>query len=263
MISKYINEIILLLFFSVMLTGCQMDLFDNFDDYTPVVELTSIETEYDTTVLTGKILDYGKSTLEYIGFCYNSIGYPDLSENQILVSEIYSDNTFIVYTTNLFADSVYYFRAFAANEYGYSISATQQYQVPVSAPLVVPCSLANNRIIDDGISYSFNSSSIFISPETDYYKIRISYTLSRELNFYFKTLPQNGIYTTNSSGYDQLGYKEVFIQDNTDLTGVFTIHDNESVYVENTTDSLIVSFCNLTYSTSNTILKGKFIKTLN
>lgn len=261
-IRKKINLFLITgILFSNVFTACKMDLFSDFD-HTPIIELTSIETSNDTTTVTGKVVDDGDSYIEYVGFCYDLIGNPGLEEHQIIIDKMYNNGTFNTTFYNLNTDSIYYFRAFGINKYEYALSPVKAYQPPISGPPDVPCTLNNNMIVDNGSSYSVTSVSSSTSDENYELSASCYNAGGPTVYFYFNKLPVNGIYKTVSDEIN-IGRREVCVKENKGNEGIFIMNSNDNVYVENTGDSLIVSFCELTYGTSNYILQGKFYKVLN
>ena len=68
--------------------------------------------------VTGSIDAPGYGALSDVGFCCNTHSKPDMTDRQ-KISRNVSDTQFEAVYKNLHRDSVYYFRVWATNSYGY------------------------------------------------------------------------------------------------------------------------------------------------
>jgi len=127
--------------------------YKDVNDYFPKIKLESAILQTDGTVLLkGKIESEGASAIEYLGFCYGTKSTPKIVDNQIALST--SDFTTIVESSKFDIDSTYYFRAWAANGYGYSQSSNiLSLDSIIAAPVIPPCNLSANYV-KLGSSYS-------------------------------------------------------------------------------------------------------------
>ena len=248
---------IVLLIITIFISSCEKDLFKKYENPLAVVEFKKIIATEEGSVIYANILDAGKGYVKYYGFCYSEDSVPILTDNQILLNDIQTGE-FSSVINNVFPDSVYYFMAFVANEYGYTVSNIEKIKIPVPENINVPCDISNNTIINDGVSYSCNVS----DSESNYYTLSAScyYSGGPTVTMYFKNKPLTGIYfTTGSENISEYNSNEVKVNINDSFNGYYYIYEGSKVYVINQNDSLIVSFCNLKYSSEDKILKGKII----
>lgn len=105
----------LVIFFS----SCNKQLDDPLD-YLPKIELVSAIEQPDGTVLvTGKVISEGEAPLEYVGFCMDTTDQPNMLYNQK-----FADENFSAVYSGFKANTTYYFRAWATNDFGYVYSNT-------------------------------------------------------------------------------------------------------------------------------------------
>ena len=239
----------LLIISEIFLSGCtKFDLFENMNDPLPEVEMLSLEYySNDTSIVTGRVVNEGASDVYWTGFCYNSEGNPEVMENQILLDG--SKGGFSALVIGLVPDARYYFKAFAVNDQGYTISTEKEFIVPSLLPPEIPCTLSDNVISDNGINY--NVENVYAADKLgidDYYGIEATYG-NHVLLLSFLGRPVNGIYTT--SGYDiftQNYPKKTFITVKSGMSEYY-INPGFSVYVEELENGgLAVTFCNMTYT---------------
>lgn len=102
--------------------GCKKE---NYNDALPVATISSLsKLGTDSISITGTITLNNGDGIVYEGFCYGSDLVPPITEHQILAS-----SGSLTFTTHIYVklDSTYYFRCFAANGYGYGLSAPLKY----------------------------------------------------------------------------------------------------------------------------------------
>jgi hypothetical protein len=143
------KSILFLLISSFSFVSCKKAL-KNVDDYFVKVETVDAIVQSDGSVLLkGKIISQGAAKLEYLGFCFSSDSNPKIQDNQIQINQL-SGNTFETVVKGLSYDSVYYFRAWATNRYGYSLGKTIYLDSIQATPAVAPCSIDLNKVTIDG-----------------------------------------------------------------------------------------------------------------
>jgi len=262
---KFIFAATTIALLALSFSRCTLDLFKDYSDCEPSVELVSVQTENDTTTISAKITDMGESRVLFTGFCYNQTGKPEIDENQILFESDESD--FEIVLSGLIPESTYYFKAFAANNCSYDTSFSIKYKVPISGPPTVPCSLNDNVIIDNSEVHTFESIvsgsyyahagewAVFANDDGHNYQMIID----------FAKKPINGIYFTHDS-YDidfVNNYKNVSVSLMTGYPAQNCYMDyNGLVYVETKDDGTkIISFCDLVYSLNGVDhhIKGRFV----
>jgi hypothetical protein len=216
-----------------------------YDDAIPKVTIVSASFySLDSVILHGKITTRGASAIEYTGFAFDT--HPNLSllKNQVLLKNGSTDFSAIVHA---YHDTTYYFKAFAANSFGYSSSNVIQFKVPAPAPVVAPCTLTNNYITDNGVGQTATAIGSASNPSYGNYAVDI-YESSEDVYVFFPYVPINGIYTTTSDGYN-IGHGQVYIYINN--FNLYSINSGGKVYVSINNGITTVSFCSLNYSIGN------------
>jgi hypothetical protein len=102
--------------------GCKKETYN---DALPVVNLYRIaQIDTDSVSVTGTIATNNGDGIQYEGFSFGHDPVPPITERQIIASA--NSDTF---TTHIYVkkDSTYYFRSFAANGYGYGLSAPAKF----------------------------------------------------------------------------------------------------------------------------------------
>lgn len=107
----------------ICLTACKKDSFDLFGDPSanalPKVEMVSVSIldDDETVLMKGRVISEGKGETGYAGFCFGEMPVPDLLQNQVICGG--EAGEFTAEILGLEADSTYYFRSFASNDFGY------------------------------------------------------------------------------------------------------------------------------------------------
>ncbi len=203
--KKYLVFTYIILLF-VCLCSCRKALKD-VNDYIPKVTLVSaIIQDNGSVLLTGSIENKSDSPAEYKGFCYDTKNPNSILDNQVPVG---AGGAFTAEIGGLNVDSVYYFKAWAANSYGYSYSNVISLDSVMAAPIVPPCSLTPNTVdFGDGIIKTY----AFVSQPTTSYE-QISYTATttngNSVNFTFGSSLTTRTYITSSDPSPESG--EIFV----------------------------------------------------
>jgi hypothetical protein len=246
-----------LLLLMILLSSCAFPKKDA-DEYYPEVRTVSAEVQSDGSILvTGEIVRPGGSPVEFTGFCMDTLPNPSLSSNQKLSTSI-NNNTFTVSYTSYEAFKRYYFRAWAANETGYSFGETI-YLDSITAPVVTPPCTPTLNTIDPGAGL-FQQNVWSVSSPVEYFN-EWTFTANASnvnLEFTFGEKPRTGIYSVLNG---VVSPNHVSIQV---VGSFFTGHlfDGELVYVNQLNASKWeITLCSAKWSTSGTIpsyLSGKF-----
>lgn len=260
--EKKISNLGLILIIILINSGCgKFDLFENMSDSLPAVEMVSVETYNDSTLVIGNIITKGADEVSVCGFCYNLAGNPEMMENQVLLNGTIGE--FGILIGDLLEDTTYYFKTFAYNGHGYAQSEEIAYTIPKIGPPNIPCSLIDNVIVDNSISFNIN----YIYSGSAYatiggYGVDALYkNTSALLEIDFHGKPSNGIYTTckyNSFLFDD---KNVYIKIKSGMSE-FTVNSGGLIYIEEIDDELFtITFCELTYTafSSEFPLAGKIL----
>ena|ERR1035437_4692000 len=249
--NKLYLNLTLLLALSICFSfiGCKKHTFN---DALPKVTIQSVVPYgFDSVIITGKITSVGIGKIDYVGFCYSSSPNPLIIQNQVL-----KNGTDGAFTAILLAyqDSTYYFKSFAANEFGYAASSVFKYIVPKATPAIAPCTLTNNQINDNGSTFAVSAFGSSTNPPYGNYSVSIYG--NEDITICFLNTPQNGIYTTSSDG-SNLSANQVLITISNFYQ--YTINGGQKLYVSlNTNGTTTLSSCGLQYSNGSiATLRGK------
>jgi hypothetical protein len=246
---KKLNILFLLIILGTVIS-CRKPLKD-VQDYFPEVKTVSAVIEDDGSVtVTGEIISQGKakgSAIENAGICFSTNSEPKMHERQVIAS--LSDNTFSVsipaITFN--ADSTYYFRTWAVNDYGYSYGGILKLDSIEATPVVAPCTLPNNSFNAGSFTNTYYSIN---PPDANYYFSTSSSTYN--INYQFGSPLANGIFTTVTG--TSPGYRQVSIS----LWGSWNyggVNAGSTVYVNQLTPTTFeITVCSATWTTDGMTL---------
>lgn len=136
--------------FLVLLTGssCRKVLKD-VNDYFPKITTVSATIQADGTVLVvGEIESEGADPIRYLGFGCSTDAQPDMLDRQVIAE--YTDGKFTAVYSGFDVDSVYYFRSWAANGFGYSYGNILSLGHILASPVDPPCTLSPNTVTIGG-----------------------------------------------------------------------------------------------------------------
>lgn len=245
------KNLTILLLFSFILTSCQFDLFEEDEYVLPETTILKVSNnEVNETEITFSVSDPSEYAIAYMGICFNQIGNPATHENQSLFQG--ERGSFVMKISDLKADSTYYFRSFAANDFGYSESNVISYQIPEPVPIFAPCTINVNTVEEDNVPYStYSEFASANSGNAGNYGVDLMYNNisgQQNLKFSFNSLPTTGIYTTADLSSFSSNNKNVYVN----LTNVSTIQSGAKLYIENiNSDSLRLTFCDFKYDQLN------------
>jgi hypothetical protein len=196
------------------------------NNYYPEVKMVDAVVQPDGSVkVRGQIVSRGGSDLTYAGFCMDTIAVPEMTSNQTLASTLDGDMFTCTYT-NLNSTTKYYFRAFAANQDGYSYGDV----LPVSnASLdsnIIPCHPEINTISMNG---TFPVTEHFYDV-TEVYQSTLTWGMEASANsmtmyFKFGNYPISGIYQTWENETSADGFVNIRVNG-------FTVNSGAKVYVK-------------------------------
>jgi len=222
-----------------------------FDDALPKVTLQSVTLKgLDSVTLSVQITTKGASDIEYAGVSYNTSASASILSNQVLLQD--GRMSFNI-NVHAFHDTTYYFKAFAANSFGYAVSNVVKFTVGTPPPAIAPCTLTNNYIHDNGMSFSVYAYGSANNPSYGAYQVTMNGN-TEDIYMCFPAVPYNGIYTTTSDG-SNIGAGQVYVSISN--FNQYVINSGDNVYVS--IDSLgttTISSCALHYGT-NSIMYGK------
>lgn len=216
----------------------------------PTVQVTSVIPYgfVDSVLVTGTITSSGASPIEYEGISFSNTPTFDLLSRQLLLS---TTTTTFSAVLPAYHDSTFYFEAFAANEYGYSVSNTYKYTVPAAQPDSAPCSIPQNTVIFSSTNYTPFDILWGGSPPYGSFYVEADFGFSYAVDIYFNQVPINGRYSVlNTSDFidNPSAYVATIILDNS-----YSFNESGYVYVsQNKNGSTTVSFCSLVVDVSST-----------
>ncbi len=145
------KRFIYLLFVNLLVLGsaCKKPL-KNVEDYFPKLKTVSAIVQANGSVMvTGEIESPGKTPgieIEYVGFCMNITGDPKILDAQ-LMSDLSGKSFSAIFPADLFnANSAFYFRSWATNEFGYSYGEVIKLDSIIAPNLTPPCTLKENML---------------------------------------------------------------------------------------------------------------------
>jgi hypothetical protein len=137
------NRLIAFLISVMLASSCQKPLKD-VNDYFPKIQTTSAIVQPDGTVLLeGEVESEGAAPIDLLGFCWLNGEIPTLRNNQALAAT-YEDGKFSTVISDFDSDSVYYFRSWATNNYGYVYGNVLSLEGIIATPVDPPCTLSPN-----------------------------------------------------------------------------------------------------------------------
>ncbi len=249
--KKVVFFSLLLLITIIIFFSCEKDTNQTSITPEPVLIISSIETIKDTTYLTVDINPDYASSIDRVKLYYSSNDFENDSYSTRLYYS-YGNLKANFYIVALDPNKEYSFKAFVSTEKIHTYSQIIKYSIPIGNKPSVPCSLANNYIMDDVIVtpvYS-TSSSYGHYDGGSYYSIKVFFSEDSEIELLFKYSPTNGIYNTVNKHHSDLAYQEVImsIHNNCDPYSIIA-NENGEIYVESLeNNTLKISFCNIPYN---------------
>lgn len=238
----------LLVITSLLTTSSCRKALKDVNDYFPKIKTVSATVQTDGSVLLrGEVDSKSEGNIEYLGFCCNTNGDPKIRDRQITVA---SNGTFsATYPGGFNVDSIYYFKAWATNEFGYSYGNTLRLDSIIATPITPPCTLTMNTLnLSGGQTQTYTS----VTEPTEYmgtYEFSGS-TGSTGVNFTFGSALTTGTYTTTTETSPEPG--RVYINFYSGFTSG-ALSNGSKIYV-NTIGSGIfdISICNAPWTNSGT-----------
>lgn len=218
---------IFVIFIFLFTSSCRKALKDA-NDYLPKLKTVSATIQTDGTVLLqGEIVSEGAAAIKYIGFCCANSKNPNMAARQIIVTA--NDTKFSAIYSGFDVDSVYYFRTWATNHYGYAYGNDVSLDSIIAMNVTPPCINIMNTVSEGGgqptASYTNISTPANYMNEWEFTAQTSSGPI---VNFTFGSIITTGIYTTTNN--TSPGYGEV----NISFFGGFisgTLSNGSSVYV--------------------------------
>lgn len=207
------------------------------EDYFPIVKTVSAVVQADGTVLvTGRIENEGEAEIEYVGFCMNNEGNPQMLDNQAVVA--LNGSQFTAIYGGLVEGETYYFRAWATNDFGWKLGNEIETSDITVVAIDPPCSYSNQvefGLIGIGGPQTFYAIS----------SINANFTITAnapnaDVSVRFSQMPTTGLYYTVSSSPDESDEVQVLVTS----FNVYSFVAGSTVYVNRSPDNIIeVTIC--------------------
>lgn len=180
-------------------SACKKPLKD-VNDYFPVVKTVAAIVQPDGSVLlTGEVESSGKTkdaAIRYVGFCVSTVTEPKMLDRQ-LIAELSGTKFTATYSGSLFnVDSIYHFRSWGSNRYGYAYGNSIALDSIIAEPVTPPCNLPNN-MINIGASQPTAYYDAISGPDTDYSIVATSFN-GPSVTFKFATALTTGVFQTTT-----------------------------------------------------------------
>jgi hypothetical protein len=251
---------ILSILFLVLNAGCRKPLKD-VNDYFPVIKTVSAVVQDDGSVLvTGEIESEGKTkdaVIKYVGFCLSTNSEPQMLEKQ-LIADLNGTSFTGIYAGSLFKiDSIYYFRSWGTNRYGYSYGNIIALDSIIAIPITPPCTLAMNMVNIGGSQPTAYYDNVSTPDATN--TITASSSSGPSATFKFGSSLTTGIYKTTENTSPSAG--QVFVSFYYQfISGA--LNSGSKVYVKRVNStSFEISICDApwTYGSSTLYFNTHFI----
>lgn len=231
----------------LLANSCRKALKD-VNDYFPKTKIVSATIQTNGTVLVqGEIVSQGDAAIENIGFCYATNKNPNMASNQIMVTSNGSKFSATYPVSNFNVDSVYYFRSWATNHYGYSYGNTISLDSIVAADITPPCVNIMNTVSEGGGQPTATYTTIDTPVNNiGYWEFQAQTYTGPTVNFSVGSILTTGIYTTTTNTTP--GYGEMNISFSDQFISA-TLNSGSKVYVNTIgTNTYDISICNAPWS---------------
>src|ERR1041385_7759705 len=177
--------------------SCRKALKDE-SDYFPKVTTVSVVPQNDgTLLLTGTIDSPGAADVEYAGFCYSTGSIPKMLDNQVIGTVSGNTVTASLQCSSFSIDSIYHFRTWATNAYGYVYGNILAVDSIVTPTVTAPCSHPVNTVNIGASTGTHNYSSVDVPTNNMGEWTFTGYTSTGpEVTYTFGSSLSTGIYTT-------------------------------------------------------------------
>lgn len=241
----------------ILATGCTgISIFDKKDYSLPVVSITSIIQDGDTTRVAVEVTP-GLQPLDFLGIAFSQEADFAIEDNQQLYP-LTKAGSLEIALAGLESEKTYYFRVFMGDAQYLAESGVVSFFIPRPDAPVIPCQVTLNTI-----SHPTAAFDVYYVREVNPNGSYTNYGLGLEagqvtMTFSFVSVPTSGTYTTVSNSDRAIAARDVHgaISLNGFQFGSFT--EGQSIYVEKLGDKhFIVSFCDLAHSLNSVLYSGQ------
>jgi hypothetical protein len=254
----FLGIVTLAMFF---VSGSCRKALNNVNDYFPKIKTVSAVIQTDGSVkIIGDVQSIGmakNSVMDQVGFCVSTSAEPKMLDNQLIATLDGSTFTKNYPVTMFSVDSVYYFRSWATNNYGYVYGDIIRVDSIIATPVIAPCTLASNSVNIGGGNPTYYYSTVG-APDT-YYYFSASTGSGPSVNFQFGSPLTTGVFHTTTNTSPSFG--EVFVSFYSGfISGALA--DGSNVYVNMISASTYeITICSApwTYSSSTFYFNTHFV----
>jgi hypothetical protein len=202
----------LLIIATVLLTNsCRKALKDVNDYFVKVKTLSAIVQQDGSVVVTAEIESPGEAknaVVDMAGFCVSTNAEPKMLDRQKIATVDGTTFTVTYPVTEFSVDSVYYFRSWATNNYGYSYGNIIRVDSIIATPVVAPCILTLNTVNIGGSTPTYSYYNVD-APDSDNFFIASSGGPS--VHFDFGSALTTGVFVTTTDPSPSFGQVHVSI----------------------------------------------------
>ncbi len=244
------NKLIVSLAFILVMGSCQLALND-VQDYFPKVSTLSAIVQADGTVLVeGSIDAEGAAAIGYVGFCCSTKQEPKMLDYQ-MISNVSEGKFSAIYEGNFQPDSVYYFRSWASNDYGYAYGNTLSVSKIIATAVTPPCTLVANTCNIGGGQGTAQAYTVTKPAELSSgdWEMRASSPNGPMVTLKFGSTVTTGVFTTVN--FNSPDSKEVFVSFNAGFI-VGSLKAGSKVYVKRIASGVFdISICDAPWAFNN------------
>jgi hypothetical protein len=185
---------------TILLSNSCRKALKDVNDYFPKVKTVSAVVQMDGSVkVIAEVESIGEAknaVMENVGFCVSTNPEPKMLDRQMISSLDGSSFTSTYPVTNFSVDSVYYFRSWATNNYGYVYGDIIRVDSIIATPVTPPCTLTMNTVNIGGGNPTYPYYSI---DAPDSYNSFSAATYSGPtVNFQFGSAMTTGVFITTT-----------------------------------------------------------------
>lgn len=210
----------------LLLTTC-VKVQKDVKNYYPKIETTSVTLLDDGSVeILGTVIDQGPYELDYLGFCADSANPPNMLSMQLNDVNFDGNNFSAIFPPEFALKTTYYFRAWAANSYGYVYANTLSLSDIKPLDVTPPCSPSADYLSSGINTDTYNNKTE--SSGFDYWQINADGSQNMS-TFKFYEKPKTGIYFTTTT-FSPMSKGWVYISNSSGFASG-TVQNGGKVYV--------------------------------
>lgn len=193
---------VFLLIVGLLILGCQKRL-KNSEDYHPTLKLM-VQSVIGGQEVSVQVLEEGPAPIDVVGFCFSSSPNFSIVENQELATVLNGSTYSFIYPNSSFEESgSYYFKAFAATEFGYIESNVVHVNEVEFLSADAPCSQQEYTFQMSGFLPNSIGLSTTVSQSIEYIEYRHYVDGGPAvIGIQFRGQPATGVYSSSQYNFD-------------------------------------------------------------